>query len=95
MPNNPYQVSGKFPTDYKKVSDRISILLEDKERLIIPEDCVGNSAIAQLTHDVRHMNRLPTARDDSPRWPQNHTQPMQDPFVPFALEAHISHSYQQ
>jgi len=66
-----------------------------EERLGIPEDCVSNSAIAQLTHDVHHMNRLPTACDDSPWWPQNHTQQMQDPFVPFALEAHISHSYQQ
>ena len=87
--------SWEWQGDYKKVSDKISILLEDEERLGIPKDCVSNSSIAQLTHDVCHMNHLPTAHDDSPQWPQNHTQPMQDPFVPFALEAHISHSYQQ
>ena len=66
--------------DYKKFADKIYILLEEEERLGITEDHIGNSAIAQLTHDVCHMNRLPTVRDlhgDSPRQPRNHTQPMQ------------------
>jgi len=63
--------------DYNK----ITILPEEEERLAIPENHVGNSAIAQLTHDVRHMNCLPTVHDlhdDSPQRPRNHTQSMQD-----------------
>ena len=86
--------------DYKQFSDKISILPEEEERLGIPEDYIGNSSIAQLTHDICHMNHLPTVHDlhvDSPQWPWNHTQPMQNPSVPtpFTLETPISHSYQQ
>ena len=63
----------------------------------ICKDRVGNSAIAQLTHDICHIDRLPAVRDlrcDSPRQPRKHTHSMQDPsvLIPFALEAPI---YQQ
>ena len=44
--------SHKWQGDYKQFSDNISILLEMEERLGIPEDCVGNSAIVQLTHNI-------------------------------------------
>ena len=54
--------------DYKRFSDKTSILLEEEERSGIPRDCVSIFSIAQLTHDVCHMNQFPTVCDLHNKW---------------------------